>query len=262
MVNQNILGYQPGEIAAQGCTIIDIVVAGLGVSLQDFIDCQYLDSKTMSRRPGMILKFLPYLYDGVTGKLLTGGSYLFDTYENAKDYVQWANKEFEVGEPPVKFTEQPMFESVKSQVWKVIGAHGFAPIEANAVVRLQIWRCEDVDAESKLRSIYQNLKRTAENDGAASVWLLFNPDTRDIGLQLTFKKLGGYEPADATHTLHSVGLETGVAALISSNLLLEPTLDRTSMLLTLWLPQSRALGGSELAIPYYPLVPVITHNFM
>lgn len=261
-MNQNILGYQPGEIAAGGCTTIDIVVAGLGVSLKEFIDCQYLDSKIMSRRPGMVLKFLPYLYDGVTGKLLTGGSYLFDTYENAKDYIRWASEEFEVGKPPVKFTEQPMFESVKSQVWKVIGAHGFAPIEANAVVRLQMWRCADVDTESKLRAIWENLKRTAENDGAASVWLLFNPDTRDVGLQLTFKKLGGHEPADATHTLHSVGQETRVAALIASNLVLEPTFDRTSMLLTLWLPQSRELGGSELAIPYYPLVPAITHDLV
>ena len=62
-LNKAISGYEPGEIPAQDCTTAEIVMAGLGAPLQAFIDGQYLDSKIMSRRPGMHLKYLPYLYD-------------------------------------------------------------------------------------------------------------------------------------------------------------------------------------------------------
>lgn len=237
-----------------------IVAAGLGVPLQAFIDVQYLDSKIMSQRPGMYLKYLPYLYDGVSGKLLTGGSYLFDTYENAKDYVRWASHEFEVGDPKVKFAEQPMFESFTGQVWKVIGAHSFAPIEAHAITRLQQWNCSNADAEARLRALYPDLRTAAEALGAASIWLLHHPDDNSVGMQLGFKKGGSADHVDATRTLETAREQTELSDMLSSNLDLTLSFDRTSVLLTLWLPKSRAAGGSELTIPYHPMVPDITHE--
>jgi len=258
--NQNIRGYEPGEIDAKGCVTVDIVIADLGVPLQALIDSQYVDSKTMSHRPGMILKYLPYLYDGITGKLLTGGLYLFDTYENAKDYVRWASEEFQVGEPKVKFTEQPMFKSFTAQVWKVIGAHSFAPVEEHAVGRLQTWSCSEPDAESKLQSLYPKVKNAAESGNAASVWLLYDPGTKKVGLQMAFRKQGVAEPAAAARDLRDAGWTT-LGDALSQQLHLKPLFDRTGVLLTLWLPRSRAAGGSELAIPYYPVVPDISYEY-
>ncbi|KAI6779272.1 uncharacterized protein J7T54_001002 [Emericellopsis cladophorae] len=239
--NQNIRGYEPGEIAAKGCVTVDIVIADLGVTLQALIDSQYVDSKTMSHRPGIILKYLPYLYDGITGKLLTGGLYLFDTYEDAKDYIRWASEEFEVGEPKVKFTEQPMFKSFTDQVWKT-------------------WSCSEPDAEPKLQSLYAKVKNAAETGNAASVWLLYDPSTRKVGLQLAFRKQGVAEPSAAARDLRDAGW-TALGDVLSQQLHLKPLFDRTGVLLTLWLPRSRAAGGSELAIPYYPVVPDISHNY-
>lgn len=266
-MNANIRGYSPGEISAQGCTTIDITAAGLGVPLQAFIDGQYLDSKTMSHRPGMIIKYLPYRYDGVTGKLLSGGWYLFDTFENAKDYLRWADEEYKVvddeGGAEVAFTKRPMFESCKGRTWRVIGAYSFAPVEEHAVGRLQIWTCTDDDVESKLQNLYSSLKNAAEDEDAASIWLLFDPDSKSIGLQMGFKKVGGTEAADATRTLEIVERKTRFSALLSERFpSSHATFDRTSVLLTLWLPKSREVGGSELAIPYYPLVPDITHEYL
>jgi hypothetical protein len=239
---------------------VQIVVADLGVPLQALIDAQYLDSKIMSERPGMIMKCLPYLYDAVTGKLLTGGAYLFETYENAKDYARWACEEFEVGEPKVKFPEQPMFKSFEGQTWKVIGAQSFAPIQEHAIARLQTWSSSEPDTEDKLQTLYTKLKSEAENEGVASVWLLYDPDTEEVGLQLGFKRHGAAEPAAALRDLQAASMST-LGDWLSQQLPAKPLFDRTSVLLTLWLPKSRAAGGSELAIPYYPVVPDITHDY-
>jgi hypothetical protein len=259
-----ISGYSPGEIQEQGCVTIEIGVAGGGVPLQIFIDTQYLDSKTMDKRPGMFIKYLPYLYNEVTGKLLAGGAYLFGTYEYAKDYLRWAGEDYEVGEPKVKFAEQPLFESFVGTSWKVIGAHSFLPIDQHSVARLMKWKCGGAAAaggiEEKLRELYPKLRAAAEQHGVASVWLLHNPDTNTVGLETGFRKIGETDAAGAAQTLNSAKNLTALGDVLTGGLDVEPIFDRTSVLLTLWLPKSRAEGGAELTIPYYPLVPDITHE--
>lgn len=266
-LNSNIRGYEVGEIPAKGALTVEIVVAGLGVPLQPFINAQYLDSKTMSERPGMYIKYLPYRYDAVTGQILNGGSYLFDTFDNAKDYVRWANDDFQVGDPPVKFWDQPIFDSHEGQVWEVIGAHNFAPIEEHAIGRLQHWKFKGnaADTEAALRDIYPSLKSKAEDQGAASFWLLYNPEQNMVGIQQAFRKSGECDQKSAQKSLAMAERRVSLMEQqpeLSKKLGLELLFDRTSILLTLWLPRSRKAGCAELAIPYYPMVPDITHDHL
>lgn len=259
-LGKTITGYEPGEISAKGCMLAEILMPG--IPLQPVIDQQYLDSKTMSRRPGMILKYLPVLYDEVTGKLLSGGAYLFETYDDAKDYVRWAGEEFMVGEPKVVFAKQPAFEAFKGTAWKVVGAHSCLPIDEHSVTRFMRWRCKGTaDLEAKLQDFYPQLRDIAkdEND-VASIWLLYNPETASVALQTGFKKSEGPDVAGAKHTLEKARELEGLEDFLSSLLGVAPEFDRTSLILTLWLPKSRSAGGAELTVPYYPMVPDITHD--
>lgn len=258
--NRTIRGYELGEIPAKGAVTVEITAAGTGVPLQAFIDRQYEDSRTMDKRPGMYLKYLPYRYDEVTGQLLTGGSYLFDSFENAKDYARWTTEDFRVGDPETPFWEQPMFESTTRIVWKVIGGHNFAPMEDHAVGRLQRWKAHGTAGiEKALRDVYPSVRRDAEAQGAAAVWMLYCPEQHLVSLQLAFKKADkGDDTASVKESLDTVARKSTLEQLLPASLAVRPVFDRSSVFLTLWLPRSRAAGGTSRTIPYYPAVPAIT----
>lgn len=257
-----VVGYEPGDIPVQAAVTVELLLAVPGLPLQAMIDQQYSDSRVMDKRPGMYLKYLPFRYDEITAKLLTGGSYAFDTWENAKDYARWVRDDFEVGEPKTKFLKQPLFESAICRTWKIIGAHSFAPIQEHAVGRLQYWSYEATDGEAFLRQHYQELKSAAEEQGAAAFWLMFNPEEKLFGIQLAFKKEERTDDASARRSLAAAAGNLGLERLLPDDLPMKPVFDRTSLLLTLWLPRSRAAGGSELLIPNYPVVPDITHDYL
>jgi hypothetical protein len=257
-VGGKIAGYSVGEIQCQGAVTAEINITGPGVPLQGFIDAQYKDSKTMDKRPGMYIKYLPYKYDEVTGKLLSGGSYLFDTWENAKDYARWSMEDYQVGDPKTPFWEQPMFESSVRNVWKVIGARNFAPVEEHAVSRLQKFMLPSTDVEITLGELYPKLAKVAEDQGAASIWLLYCPEEKMAAVQLAFKKVDGSDEFAAKHSLAAVAAKPSMRHEFPAELEVKPRFDRSSILLTLWLPHSRNNGGIARTIPFYPFVPAIT----
>lgn len=261
-LNENIRGYSVGEIQAGGVTTAEIVIKGVGVPVQGLLDVQYIDSTTMDKRPGMQIKYLPYDYDD-TGKLVTGGAYLFDTYEDAQEYARWGNEDFVVQDGH-KFWEQPMFESHTGQVWKVVGAYNFAETHEHAVARLQQWEYtgKDEDVEDALKKLYPSLKEAAQQQGATSIWVLFSPLSKRVGVELGFGKVSKVVNEDtAKQSLEAAREKESLHGwLAKSGLEVNKVVDKSSLLLTLWLPKSRQAGGTELAIPWYPFVPDITHE--
>ncbi|KAH8168453.1 hypothetical protein LIA77_11717 [Sarocladium implicatum] len=243
-LNKKIEGYELGGVRATGAITSELIVAGTGVPLQAFIDAQYLDSITMSRQPGMYHKYLPYLYDEVTGKLISGGRYLFDTYEDAKEYVRWLKEEFEL--------------------WKTVGAYNFTLIGDHALGRLQKWEytSSEEEIQLKLRALYPELRDAASARGASSVWLMYDPEKRTVGLQLAFAKSAAHRDAAGVQQDLVLARQKGaVGEILSESLATQPVYDRTSIFLTLWLAKSIAADGPELTIPYYPIVPDITHEY-
>lgn len=239
------------------------MIKGVGVPMQSLLDVQYIDSKTMDKRPGMQVKYLPYDYDE-TGKPATGGAYIFDTYEDAQEYARWGNEDFVVPDGH-RFWEQPMFESHSGQVWKVVGAFNFTETQEHALARLQQWEYtgkEDEDVEDALKKLYPSLKETAQQQGTTSIWVLFSPSYKRVGVELGFGKVSKeVNEETAKESLKVVRAKEGFDGWFpKGGLEVNKVVDKSSLLLTLWLPRSRQAGGTELAIPWYPFVPDITHE--
>lgn len=258
-----ILEYPPGPLSVGGAVTIEIVMPP--VPLQPLIDAQYIDSKTMSQRPGMYTKYFPYMYSPVNGKMLGGGCYAFDTYENAKEYVRWTEEEYQVEREGkmVKFWDQALFEKSRKWVWRVIGAHSFCNIEAHSSLRLIQWKYTGDKIEKKLAALYPKLKETVENMGVAAVWLLHNPEEKMVGLNVAFKNENGAAGEDFGQKALRDGVKKPLETLLPPELGLEEFYDRTSLLLTLWLPRSREAGGTELHIPLLStIVPDISLEYI
>ncbi|GIJ87070.1 hypothetical protein Asppvi_005972 [Aspergillus pseudoviridinutans] len=253
----NVKGYRVGDISAQAAFTSEIEIDGLP-SLQDVVNYQEIHRKTMDTRPGMYLKYLPHRYDAVNGELRSGGAYLFDTHENAADYWDWTANVFEVNEPKVKFWSQPLFKTSKRFIWKVIGATNFAPVESHAVGRFQRWTYDGPNLEDELRRVYPELKKRAEEQGAAAFWLLHHPAEKQIGIQLAFAKVEGVDPAAVGHnSLARAASQVSLDSIFPSTIKAQRSADWTSLFLAIWLPRSRLAGGAHQWSPMYPTLPKV-----
>ncbi|KAE8378002.1 hypothetical protein BDV26DRAFT_292604 [Aspergillus bertholletiae] len=257
MSSSNVRAYKLGEIHA-GAAFTSLIRMSPSLSLQEIVNFQDGHRETMDTRPGMYLKYLPHRVDSLTGHYLTGGAYLFDTYENALDYGTWTTETYEVGEPKVKFWSQPVFQEAVRSIWRVIGAYNFDPVETHAVGRFQEWSYTDdgQDAVERLKAIYPTLKDSARAQGSAALWLLHQPDEKKIAIQLAFAKSPTMENQE--QYLKLVERNTSLAHHFPVELQTEILFDRTSWFLSLWLPRSRLEGGVHQLTPNTPMLPAVT----
>lgn len=177
---------------------------------------------------------------------------MFDTYEDAQEYARWGNEDFVVQDGH-KFWEQPMFESHTGQVWKVVGAYNFAETHEHAVARLRQWDYagKDEDVEKALRKLYPSLKEAAQKQRTTSIWVLFSPLSKRVGVELGFGKARREANEAAKKSLKVVReKESFDDLLVRGGLEVTKVVDRSSLLLTLWPPRSRQAGETELAIPW------------
>ncbi|KAM5354896.1 hypothetical protein ACJ41O_001542 [Fusarium nematophilum] len=245
------LSYDAGEIHVEGAFTAEIRIAAR-VSLQDVWKNQSMASQIMGQRPGMYLKYLPSRYDEVTGDMLTGGSYLFRTLQDAKDFRNWTSNEFLLGEPKTNFWDQPLFEKAVHWSWSVIGAFNFTPVDNHGVGHLQRWTYDCEDAESILREIYPDIKDAAKEQGATSIWLLHRPEEKMIGLQLSFPKSERDDYDSGREALASVTKQSSLGELLPDVLKARLDYDRTSMVLALWLPLTKVSEGVHVECPNFP----------
>ncbi|KAM0425900.1 hypothetical protein ACHAPT_008838 [Fusarium lateritium] len=253
------LTYEKGEIKAKGAFTAEIHITAR-VSLQDVWNDQYAGSQLMAKRPGMYLKYLPCRYHEVSGDLLTGGSYLFTTKEEAEDYSNWTSNELEVGEPKTKYWKQPLFKSVTHWTWNVIGAYNFKPVDEHAVGRFQRWTYDNKSAESILTQLYPVLKDAAENRKATSFWLLHRPEDKMIGIQMSFAKTKDDDHDAARETVVSVSKLSSLGEVFPDLLNAELVLDRTSAYLAIWLPLAHHTKGVKVACPNFPALPALSQD--
>ncbi|MYT29655.1 MULTISPECIES: hypothetical protein [unclassified Streptomyces] len=97
------------------------------MTVQRLVDLLEIERRSMDVRPGMRHKYTPLRYAPVTGAPQIGGRYLFDTWENVRDYEQFTSQELEF-EPGVKFWDRPFFLGVDRRLWRVAGAEDFLPL--------------------------------------------------------------------------------------------------------------------------------------
>ncbi|KAI5455623.1 hypothetical protein BGZ63DRAFT_497395 [Mariannaea sp. PMI_226] len=248
-----ILSYESGEIPVQGAFTAEIHIEAR-VSLRDMWNDQYQGSQVMGKRPGMYLKYLPGRYHEISGDVLTGGSYLFNTFEEAEEYESWTSSDFKVGEPEVIFWNQPLFKSASHWTWKVIGAHNFKPVDQHAVGRFQRWKYDynNDNTRSLLCQLYPVLKDGAEQRGATSFWLLYSPKDRMIAIQLSFPKPEALDYDSIQETVQLVSHKPSLGDIFPEALATRLLVDRTSPFLALWLPLAESPKGVHVACPIIP----------
>ncbi|KAJ4256274.1 hypothetical protein NW762_009354 [Fusarium torreyae] len=251
------LNYNAGEIKAKGAFTAEIRMPS-GIGLEDVWRSQYAGSQVMGKRPGMYIKYLPSKYHQISGEMLTGGSYLFDTLENAKDYENWTTNEFKVGDPETTYWKQPIFKSVDAYVWKVIGAHNFTFVSKHGIGRLQRWTYHHVGVDSILTQLYPVLKDAAEKRGASSFWLLHRPEDKMIGVHMSFPKPDNHDDETLLEEVEEVASIDSVAGLFPDVLEAEALLDRTSVYHAVWLPLDKDPNGVKVESPNFPALAELT----
>src|ERR1700748_282885 len=108
-----ILGYEAGETTAQAAFTTEFWLDVPGATLQDVVNLQETERRTMDTRQGMCVKYLPCKYDAITGHLHVGGYYLFERGVDAAEYDRWTTHEYEVGPRGEKFWARSIFKDVR-----------------------------------------------------------------------------------------------------------------------------------------------------
>jgi len=244
--------YAVGPIQVQGAVTVDFGLPG-SLPLEQLPAVIERDRLHMAKRPGLRQKHLPFLVDAVSGNLLSGGRYLFDTVEHAEQYKAWAANEFVLD--GLKFFERPFFINPVCYVWKVIGAQDLADIhDAHKLIRSERWQAPQ-ESLPDLAESWSHIHNEAKRRGLASVWLLHNEPERLVGL---ISIAGKVQPTDQSPA-DDVGLET-LAAAPSLGTMFEQhgwtkVFDRTSWVLTIWFPIAEGQPDVPALWPNSPPLP-------
>lgn len=194
------------------------------------------DRLIMAARPGLIRKLLPLRHDDAG--VYCGGCYLFDTFENATAFADWAEHEFVLD--GVHFLDRAPFLEPSLQLWQVVGTADFAEVTRDQeIMRFERWHLGGPGDSAELqRAWWPKIRKQAEADGDATVWLLLGGDEFHPQLGLVTARCRsdperrGATPPDVTELegRDSLGVELATA--------LDATkvFDRTSWVYTVWHP--------------------------
>ena len=253
-----ILNYQTGPIKAEAAFTSDFPVAN-EIKIDDLVNMQEIERRSMDIRPGMRHKYMPLGFDRFSGALWTGGRYLFDTWENVKDYELFTSKELEF-EPGIKFWSRPFFLNVQRYIWKVAGAHDFKPLAtSHHVVRFERFNSDHSNLEQVLKEIWPTLRDRAQALDLSSAWLLFNENEHQVSIvTVGARNETGNLADDSSKALAKLESLPSLSELLPIELKLIPLFDRTNAILAQWLPLSRIAGGDPSAHPMSPPLPTPT----
>ncbi|MFD9514087.1 hypothetical protein [Streptomyces mirabilis] len=96
--------------------------------------------------------------------------------------------------------DRPFFLDVDRHIWRVTGAHDFTPLATtHQVNRFERWTYDGDAAQAArlLEQAWPALRDDAEAAGAASVWLLHQPDEKQIGVLTVAARTGAEIPEEA-----------------------------------------------------------------
>ena len=211
------------------------------------------DRMYMAEQPGMQTKHLPLRIDFSTGNLLSGGRYLFDTFEEASAYKDWVMHDFVLD--GVSLLQRPIFLGPECRAWKVVDVREFSPVGTQIIMRTERWHIPAGDLKELLKQKWNEVQAEAQMRGMASVWLTFNEDERLAQLvyftdriappdqnQPDFASLAALENATPLgHIFDSYGWTK--------------TFDRTQWVLTIWFPFVLGDHGAPSLWPHSPPFP-------
>ena len=125
------------------------------------------------------------------------------------------------------------------------------------VSRLERFTYIGADVGGRMAAVWPTIAAAAEAQRLASVWLLYQPDERQIGIVTVADRVKGSDDADiASRSLSALEHSKSLARFLPRELAPDKDFDRSSLNLTLWLPRSRAAGGAASAFPTFPVHPL------
>ncbi len=155
-------------------------VVGEG-SESDIVVSIETDRPHYSARPGLIRKLLPIAVDKASGKVTAGGSYLFDSLENARGYLQWTETEYRVD--GLLFHEQPFVANLSCFLGSTVGAVDYAPIEtSHASKRIQVFQASPGAAARLAKDAWPAIEKAGAAHGLSSAWLGVDASSDRIAL--------------------------------------------------------------------------------
>ncbi|MET0493315.1 MAG: hypothetical protein ABW000_09325 [Actinoplanes sp.] len=251
-----IRSYDTGAIRAEAAYTADFAIPR-EIEIQYLVDMLEIERRSMDVRPGMRHKYTPLRFEPATGATLIGGRYLFDTWSNVLDYEEFTSGELEF-EPGVKFWSRPFFLGVDRHIWKVAGAHDFTPLATtHHVNRLERWTFESGDPDRELERAWPQIQDAAGEAGLASVWLMFQPEERQVGILTVAERVDDTDPVvSAARSIEALERTPSGGRFLPATLETAKVFDRTSLILSMWLPQSRLAGGAPSAYPSVPVHPL------
>ena len=125
------------------------------------------------------------------------------------------------------------------------------------VNRLERFTFTGGNPAGRLAEAWPRMRNAAEAQGLASTWLLFQPDERQIGIVTVAASVAGTDHAgSASRSLAALEHRESLSRCLPRDLVSLKLFDRTSLNLSLWLPQSRSAGGTPSAFPTFPVHPL------
>ena len=107
-----------GPVDSDGAFTCDFRLPG-DLPLEQVAPVIERDRIYMARQPGMLNKHLPIRPDPLTGTMRSGGRYLFDPSEHARDYRRFVSEDFVLD--GVQFLDRPIFIDPDCHAWSTIG---------------------------------------------------------------------------------------------------------------------------------------------
>lgn len=193
------------------------------------------DRMEMAARPGFIRKLVPLRIDPADGSLSSGGRYLFATKEDSDAYEAWVRNEFALD--GLLFLERPYFLAPDCRSWSVIGAHDFADLETSQVlVRAERWSVPDENQRQLLIQRWPDVRALAAARGLASIWLLYDRHDGVVSLVSVANRVVPQNPNVPDFvSLFALQFMPSVGEVFDDQEWTR-TFDRTSWVLTTWLP--------------------------
>jgi hypothetical protein len=249
MVSEDSRDIQCGALLAEWFD-----VAGGDPDPSELVRSIEQDRPHYTRRPGFVRKLLPISVDPRTGKVGSGGFYLFERLRDIDEYFRWTESEYRVD--GLLFHERPFVANLHKFVGRIIGARDFCPIgRPHASLRFQLWSCRERDAEARATRAWPELSRVAETSGLASVWLAADEASQHIAAVTVASRT----PDTATN---DYGAWERLASVTESDELraLTKVQDLTLWVFTIWLPTARNTETSRLwpNSPPLPAPPSLT----
>lgn len=244
--------YEPGPIDVKGAVFVDFQLTD-HLPQDQVADVIERDRRIMASQPGMNRKLLPLAIDPQTGNAFSGGRYLFDTYDHARNYARWVRNEFELDN--TLFFDRPDFTGINAQYWHVIGAYDFKPVTTSQrVFRTQRWDLGNV-TEANLIDYWKTAVQATTQLDLASLWLAYSSkyDQATMLTVIDTKNDNPNEPDFASiaklASSYSPGqdLEDGTA--------MTRVFDRTSWAFTIWFPYASGEDNMPPAWPNSPPLP-------